>query len=70
MNTFQIAATHTKGLGSLVGIPMGYGLDGRGSVPVKGKFFSPQLLDRLWDPYASQPMGTEVSFPGGKAASA
>jgi hypothetical protein len=37
---------------SSVGIAMGYGLDGRGLIPGKGKrFFStPQLLNRLWGP--------------------
>jgi hypothetical protein len=39
MNTFQIAATHVRNLGSLIGVATGYGLDGRGSVPGKNKIF-------------------------------
>jgi hypothetical protein len=37
--------------GSSVGITTGYGLDGRGSIPGRGKGFvsSPQGPDRLWD---------------------
>jgi hypothetical protein len=36
---------------SSVGIKMGYGLDGRDSIPSRSKFFlTPQLRDRLWCP--------------------
>jgi hypothetical protein len=35
----------------LLGIATGYGLDGRGSIPGKGKIFSSaQRPDRLWGP--------------------
>jgi hypothetical protein len=35
-----------------LGIETGYGLDGRGSIPGRGKrfFFTPWLPDRLWGP--------------------
>jgi hypothetical protein len=37
---------------SSVGIAIGYGLDGRGSIPGEGNrfFFSAQRPDRLWGP--------------------
>jgi hypothetical protein len=44
-----------------IGIAAGYGLDGRGSIPGRGK------TDWLWDP-ASYPVGTGGSFPEFKAA--
>jgi hypothetical protein len=39
-------------LDSSVGIATGYGLDGRGSIPGKGKIFYPtsRILDWLWGP--------------------
>jgi hypothetical protein len=44
---------------SSVGIPTGYGLDGWGSLPGRGKrFFStPQSPDRLWGPPSLLPSG-------------
>jgi hypothetical protein len=50
--------------GSPVDIETGYGLDGLGSIPGRGKGFisTPQRPDRLWDP-ASYAVGTEGSFP-------
>jgi hypothetical protein len=46
-------------------VATGYGLDGRGSIPGKGKKFNPtlQLPDRLWAQPASYPTGTEESLP-------
>jgi hypothetical protein len=37
---------------SSVGIPTGYGLDGLGSIPGRGKIFfsTPQHLARIWGP--------------------
>jgi hypothetical protein len=37
---------------SSVGIAMGYGLDGRASIPLRSKtfFFSPMRPERIWDP--------------------
>jgi hypothetical protein len=45
----------------------GYGLDGQGSIPGRGRrfFSSPQCPDWLCDPPASYLMGTRGSFPGG-----
>jgi hypothetical protein len=50
-----------------VGIATGYGPDGRGLIPDRGKrFFStPQRPNRPF-----YPMGTGGSFPGGEAAAA
>jgi hypothetical protein len=58
---------------SSVGIVTGYGLDDRMiGVPFlagAGNFFSsPPRTDRLVAYPASYPMGTGVSFPGGKAS--
>jgi hypothetical protein len=41
-----------RGLERSAGITMGYGLDGRGSIPGRGKRFSsnPQRPDQLWGP--------------------
>jgi hypothetical protein len=48
-----------------------YGLNGRGSIPSKGKiFYSPRRPDRLGAHPASYPMGTGGSFPGGNVAEA
>jgi hypothetical protein len=57
---------------SSVGIATAYRLDDRGigvEVPVNSRnLSSPQRPDRLWAHPASYPMGTEDSFPAGKAA--
>jgi hypothetical protein len=49
---------------------MGYGLDGRGSIPGRGKTFvsTPQRPEDPEAHTASYTMGTPDSFPGGKAA--
>jgi hypothetical protein len=64
-----------KSRDSSVGIALGYGLDDRGSrvrFPAGDGDFS--LHDRVQNGSAahpaSYPMGTRVSFPGGKAAGA
>jgi hypothetical protein len=53
--------THVPNLVSVVGIAMGYGLDGPGSIPGSVQTDSGAHL-------ASCPMGTGGYFPGGKAA--
>jgi hypothetical protein len=55
---------------SSVVITIGYGLNGSGSIPGRGKsFFSTlQCSDRLWGHSDSYPMGTGGSFPSGIAA--
>jgi hypothetical protein len=63
----------TCGLGSRdssVGIATGYRLDGQGYIPGREKksFSTPQHPDWFWAHPASYPVGTGVSFPGGKAA--
>jgi uncharacterized membrane protein YgcG len=59
-----------KNRDSAVGIAMGYGLDGRGSIPCRGKNSS--FLHGVQNGSGAQPasslMGTGGSFPGGKAA--
>jgi hypothetical protein len=57
---------------SAVGIAMGYGLDGRGSIPIKGKKFSllPGVQTGSGDHPTSYTMGAGDSFPGGKTAGA
>jgi hypothetical protein len=49
-----------------VGIAMGYGLDGRGSSPGRGK----SVLTASGAHPASHPMSTGGILPGGKAAGA
>jgi hypothetical protein len=51
---------------------MGYGLDGRGSIPGGGKrfFFTPQRPEGSGAHQGSYTMGTGGCFPGGKAAGA
>jgi hypothetical protein len=55
-----------------VGTAMKYGLDGRDSIPGRGKrfFFSPQRADLLWNQFSLLPMGIGGSFPWGEAADA
>jgi hypothetical protein len=60
---------------SSVGLATGYGLDGRGSFPGRGKRFvsSPQRPDRLWGPPSHLTNGYRGAFslvvkrPGSKA---
>jgi hypothetical protein len=57
---------------SSVGIATGYGLDGRGSIPGRGKTFLILLSVKTGSeahPVACK-MGTGVSFPGVKASGA
>jgi hypothetical protein len=57
--------------GIAISIATGYGLDGRGSIPDRGKRFFPipQRPDRLWGPPNLLNSGYwGVTFPGGKAA--
>jgi hypothetical protein len=57
--------------GSSVSIPMGYGLNGRGSISDKGNFsllHSAQTGSGVHP--VSSPMGIRGSFHGGKAAGA
>jgi hypothetical protein len=65
---------HKQKKDSAVGIATGYGLDDGGvglRVSVGSRMFSfPRRSYRLWGHPASYPMGTGVSFPGGKAAGA
>jgi hypothetical protein len=58
------------GRDSSVGTAMGYGLDGRGSIPGRGKRFSPlHSVQTGSGPHpTSSTMGTRGSFPGNKAA--
>jgi hypothetical protein len=52
---------------SLVGIATSYGLDGRGSIPGRGKrfFSSPQRSDRLWGSPSLLPSGYQGAlYPG------
>jgi hypothetical protein len=55
---------------SSVNIKTGYGLDGRGSIPGRGKrfFCFPQRPDGLWSPPRFLYIGKVASFRGGKAA--
>jgi hypothetical protein len=48
---------------------MGYGLDGRGSIPGSGmrSFSTPQYPDRFWGPPSFLFSGYGGSLPGGKA---
>jgi hypothetical protein len=48
-------------------VATGYGLDGQGLIPGRGKRFlcTPQCSDRLWGHPACYPMGTGGSFCGG-----
>jgi hypothetical protein len=57
---------------SPVGIATGYGLDGRGSIPSRGKRFlcSPRSPDRLRGPAQLLYNGYGGFLPGGKAARA
>jgi hypothetical protein len=63
---------HYKSRVSSVGIAIGHGLDGRGSVPGRSKrfFSSPQHPDRIWAHPASYTVGVGESFPCGKATGA
>jgi hypothetical protein len=59
---------NNKRVDNLVGIATGYGLDGRGSIPGRGKrFFSTASM--LAHP-ASYPVGNGGSFPNGKTGRA
>jgi hypothetical protein len=57
---------------SSVGIPMGYRLDARGSIPSRAKYVSLLHSDQtgFGTHPVSYPMGTGGSFPGDKAARA
>jgi hypothetical protein len=57
---------------SSVGTATGYGLDGRGSIPGRGKIFllSTVSIPVLRSNQSSYPMGTGGSFRGVKAAGA
>jgi hypothetical protein len=59
---------------SALGIPTAYGLDDRGfrvRVPVRSEFSLPRIVQSSSGAHsASYPMGTEGSFPGGKATGA
>jgi hypothetical protein len=56
---------------SSVGTATGYELDGRGSNPGRGKFFSSSQVQTGSGAHtASYPMGTGGNFPGGKVAEA
>jgi hypothetical protein len=56
---------------SSVGISTGYGLDGRGSFPVKARLFSLRSVQTGSGVHpAYYTLGTGDSFPGGKAAGA
>jgi hypothetical protein len=57
-----------RGLGSSVGIPTGYGLDGPGIESLWGEIFR-KRPNRPWDPPSLLYNGYRV-FPGGKAAGA
>jgi hypothetical protein len=66
--------TEWKSLGSLVGISIGYGLDGRGvwvRVLVESRFFSsPYRLDQLWGRPRLLSNGYRGAFSMGEAAGA
>jgi hypothetical protein len=48
-NHLKIICAYMRSRDSSVGTATGYGVDGRGSILVRVKFFStPQRLDRLW----------------------
>jgi len=51
---------------------MGYGLDDRASIPARDRegIISPHHHVQIGSGFYSFPMGTEASFPGGKAAGA
>jgi hypothetical protein len=70
ISSVVLLATSSFILDSSVGIGTGYGVDGRGSIPGKGKRFvsSPQCPDRLWGPPILLCYGYRGRFPGGKAA--
>jgi hypothetical protein len=60
-------------LGQLIGIALGYGLDGGGiRVPVGAGNFSPhhRVQTGSWAHPTSYPVDTKGYFPGGKAARA
>jgi hypothetical protein len=59
---------YTASQDSLVGIATGYSLDGRGSIPGRGKRFSstPQRPYRLWGPFSLISNGYRAVFPGVK----
>jgi hypothetical protein len=51
-STKSISSRQLRSLDSSVGIAMGYGLDGPGSIPGNAKFLSsPERPDRLWGPF-------------------
>jgi hypothetical protein len=55
---------------SSVGTPMGYEMDGRGSIPGRSKRLLHSVKTGSEAHPASYRMGTEDSFPGSKAAGA
>jgi hypothetical protein len=56
---------------SRAGVTTAYGLNGRGSIPVRGKIFLPHSVQTGSMVHPTfHPMGTGCSFPEGKAVEA
>jgi hypothetical protein len=70
MRFLNLTSVEYGSLDSSISVATACSLEGRGSVPGRGKGFlyTPQRPDRLWGHPVSYPMGTGGSFPEGKAA--